>query len=151
MENISSWDQFHERKQSTDFIIDKLNAKIFSLRRDAGLTFLTVAGPAQRSGKLFLTVESLRVDRQSATTRLSEEDLGKCLNGEGRRGDGISFGEIPVCLDDCSVRLGYIVFFLAVFFFIYIHFLLQIIVYIPILAFFGRTGTYCICNNGFLI
>lgn len=87
------------------------------------------------------------MDRQSATTRLSEEGLGKCLTGEGRRGDGISFGEIPVCLADCSVRL-YIVqffcfcFFSLLFFSIHISFF-TIMIYILTLEFFGRTGTYC--------
>ncbi len=86
------------------------------------LTFLTVAGPVQPSDMLFLTVKGSRVDWHSSIIRPFREDLGKCLTGEGRRGDGISFGEIPVCWPDvlygCFAFNMYTLFFIL---FLYIH------------------------------
>ncbi len=92
--------------------------------RDVELTFLTVVGPVQPSDKLFLTVKGSRVDRHSSIIRLFQEDLGKCLTGEGRRGEGTSFGKY-------------------LFVFIYIIFF-TIIVYILTLVLSARTGIHCI-------
>ncbi len=119
----------------------------FFFYRYVELTFLTVAGPVPPSDMLFLTVKGSRVDRHSSIIRLFREDLGKCLTGEGKRGDGISFWEIPVCWPDVLYGCFAFTMYTLFIFFFYIY-IFTIIVYIITLVLSARTGIYCLYDNG---